>query len=160
MRTRLFLSSNKYLSPELGWFSDKRPGNRQTAFLTIVAELVRCSPLDSGVRSGSSSDRLVAHLPDRGQATLTAGTSAAIVGPQAKTGCLGLCGRRGWHLSDRGQAAARHVGGECGAKPRPPTFTGPCARRSHPPGAVSQWGERRTDVVNVMAQHSLPRTPY
>jgi hypothetical protein len=81
MRTRLFLSSNKYLSPELGWFSDKRPGNRQTAFLTIVAELVRCSPLDSGVRSGSSSDRLVAHLPDRGQATLTAGTSAAIVGP-------------------------------------------------------------------------------
>ena len=25
MRTRFFLPSNKYLSPELGWFSDKRP---------------------------------------------------------------------------------------------------------------------------------------
>ena len=33
MRIRLFLPSNKYLSPELGWFSDKRPGNRrQTVF--------------------------------------------------------------------------------------------------------------------------------
>jgi hypothetical protein len=54
------------------------------------------------------------------------------------------------HLPDRGWAAARHLGGERGAKPGTPTLTGPCALRAHPP-MLASWNLSVTRIATRSA---------
>jgi hypothetical protein len=80
-----------------------------------------------------AAEPLVIYLPD---------ILAAIVWPAQGRLPGDARAKLGHYLPDRGCAAARHVDGERGAKPSPPTLAGSCAHRSHPLSTFGQAQHR------------------